>query len=107
MIWGVGLGEDDPAVQNPALRKRLNLLGFALMEVRNRLRGCGVPNFRLNLMPATQEAHAVNGEIVIRMLAKDDYPSWKSLWDGYNAFYGRHGATELPPETTQMTWSRF
>jgi GNAT superfamily N-acetyltransferase len=29
------------------------------------------------------------------------------LWDGYNAFYGRHGATALPPEVTQMTWSRF
>jgi RimJ/RimL family protein N-acetyltransferase len=30
---------------------------------------------------------------------------WKALWDGYNAFYGRHGATELPPEITQMTWA--
>jgi GNAT superfamily N-acetyltransferase len=49
----------------------------------------------------------VNDKVVIRMLVKDDYPSWKILWDGYNAFYGRHGATELPLETTQMTWSRF
>jgi GNAT superfamily N-acetyltransferase len=49
----------------------------------------------------------VNDKVVIRMLVKDDYPSWKVLWDGYNAFYGRHGPTELPPEITQMTWSRF
>jgi hypothetical protein len=49
----------------------------------------------------------MNDKIVIRMLMKDDYRSWKALWDGYNAFYGRHGATELPPEITQMTWSCF
>src|ERR1700704_569676 len=41
------------------------------------------------------------------MLMKDDYSLWKALWDGYNAFYGRHGTTELPSEITQMTWSRF
>jgi GNAT superfamily N-acetyltransferase len=29
------------------------------------------------------------------------------LWNGYNAFYGREGATALPPEITAMTWSRF
>lgn len=46
-------------------------------------------------------------EIVIRTIVKDDYPSWKILWDGYNAFYGRRDATALPSETTQMTWSRF
>ena len=49
----------------------------------------------------------MNDKIVIRMLVKDDYSSWKALWDEYNAFYGRHGATELPPEITPMTWSRF
>ena len=49
----------------------------------------------------------MNDKIVIRMLMKDDYSSWKALWDRYNAFYGRHGTTELPPEITQMTWSRF
>jgi GNAT superfamily N-acetyltransferase len=49
----------------------------------------------------------VNDKIVIRMPVKDDYPSWKALWNGYNAFYGRHGATELSPEITWVTWSRF
>jgi GNAT superfamily N-acetyltransferase len=38
---------------------------------------------------------------------RDDYPAWKVLWDGYNAFYGRSGPTALAPEITQMTWSRF
>jgi GNAT superfamily N-acetyltransferase len=53
------------------------------------------------------ETPVVNDEIVIRPVVKDDYAGWKILWDGYNAFYGRHGATALPAETTQMTWSRF
>ena len=38
---------------------------------------------------------------------KDDFPRWRPLWDGYNAFYGRAGETALSPEITQMTWSRF
>lgn len=36
-VWGVGLTADDSAVENPNLWKGLNLLGFALMEVRERL----------------------------------------------------------------------
>ncbi|MEM7032109.1 MAG: NADAR family protein [Chloroflexota bacterium] len=36
-IWGIGLKEDDPKAQNPEQWAGLNLLGFALMEVRNRL----------------------------------------------------------------------
>ncbi len=38
---------------------------------------------------------------------REDFPAWKELWDGYNAFYGRLGATALAPEITLMTWSRF
>lgn len=45
--------------------------------------------------------------LTVRAIAKDDFPRWKPLWDGYNAFYGRAGNTALPPEVTQMTWSRF
>ena len=37
-IWGIGLGADSPDVQNPALWQGPNLLGFALMEVRDQLR---------------------------------------------------------------------
>ena len=29
------------------------------------------------------------------------------MWDGYNAFYGRSGATALAPEITKLTWTRF
>ena len=43
----------------------------------------------------------------IRSIAKSDFEAWKALWDGYNAFYGRHGATALPDGTTRMTWARF
>ncbi len=46
-------------------------------------------------------------QIVIRPVLQKDFPDWKVLWDGYNAFYGREGATALPPEITQITWSRF
>jgi ribA/ribD-fused uncharacterized protein len=37
-IWGIGLGRDEDHVENPLLWKGLNLLGFALMEVRSRLK---------------------------------------------------------------------
>lgn len=45
--------------------------------------------------------------IVIRSIHREDFPAWNVLWDGYNAFYGRTGATALPPEITRTTWSRF
>jgi GNAT superfamily N-acetyltransferase len=47
------------------------------------------------------------GGFAIRAVAKEDFPSWRVLWDGYNAFYGRSGLTALPEEVTRMTWSRF
>lgn len=43
----------------------------------------------------------------IRSVVPADYDQWKPLWDGYNAFYGRHGATALPDRITLQTWSRF
>jgi ribA/ribD-fused uncharacterized protein len=36
-IWGIGLAADDPRAADPAAWEGLNLLGFALMEVRSRL----------------------------------------------------------------------
>jgi ribA/ribD-fused uncharacterized protein len=36
-IWGVGLAANDPMAMNPRQWKGLNLLGFALMEVRAQL----------------------------------------------------------------------
>jgi GNAT superfamily N-acetyltransferase len=49
----------------------------------------------------------LNNEILIRPVQQGDFPQWKSLWDGYNAFYGRKDETALPEETTRTTWSRF
>jgi len=36
-IWGIGLAADHPDAEKPAAWKGLNLLGFALMEVRSML----------------------------------------------------------------------
>ena len=43
----------------------------------------------------------------IRPIETSDFASWKPLWDGYNAFYGRKDATALPDAVTQATWQRF
>jgi len=44
---------------------------------------------------------------LIRAAVAADYDRWRPLWDGYNAFYGRSGATALPEEITRITWARF
>jgi GNAT superfamily N-acetyltransferase len=43
----------------------------------------------------------------IRPINTLDYEGWLPLWDGYNAFYGRQGATALDLNITQTTWARF
>jgi GNAT superfamily N-acetyltransferase len=47
------------------------------------------------------------GDLAIRSIRRTDYEGWRPLWDGYNAFYGRSGATALPEPITQATWERF
>lgn len=37
-IWGIGMGESNPAARDPSLWRGQNLLGFALMEVRASLK---------------------------------------------------------------------
>lgn len=37
-IWGIGLAADDPRARNPKMWEGQNLLGFALMHVRDQLR---------------------------------------------------------------------
>lgn len=49
----------------------------------------------------------MNPALQVRAVRDADFPQWRVLWDGYNAFYGRSGDTALPPEITRMTWSRF
>src|SRR5258707_546342 len=44
---------------------------------------------------------------VIRFARATDFARWLPLWDGYNAFYGRAGATALPAAITELTWTRF
>lgn len=47
------------------------------------------------------------GRFLVRAVRRTDYDGWRPLWDGYNAFYGRSGATALPESITRMTWQRF
>lgn len=44
---------------------------------------------------------------LVRPIRRDDYAGWRPLWDGYNAFYGRSGATALDEAVTAQTWERF
>ena len=43
----------------------------------------------------------------VRPVEQADLAAWTPLWDGYNAFYGRAGATALSPAITAVTWGRF
>jgi GNAT superfamily N-acetyltransferase len=45
--------------------------------------------------------------LTIRNIEPNDRPQWQVLWDGYNAFYGRSGASALDPAITELTWERF
>ena len=46
-------------------------------------------------------------DLVIREPLPADFDGWLVLWEGYNAFYGRAGATALPREISELTWQRF
>jgi GNAT superfamily N-acetyltransferase len=45
--------------------------------------------------------------VTVRPVRPSDFDQWLPLWEGYNAFYGRSGATALAAEITQTTWERF
>ncbi|PRD58510.1 GNAT family N-acetyltransferase [Phyllobacterium myrsinacearum] len=49
----------------------------------------------------------MTNDLLVRPVTRQDYDQWLPLWDGYNAFYGRSGATALPAEITRTTWQRF
>ncbi len=44
---------------------------------------------------------------LVRPIRQEDYAGWRPLWDGYNAFYGRSGATALDERVTAQTWEWF
>ena len=44
---------------------------------------------------------------MVRSVMPGEFDAWVELWDGYNAFYGRHGPTALPSQITRTTWQRF
>ena len=52
-----------------------------------------------------QQSHRM--PLTIRPIARQDQAQWHPLWAGYNAFYGREGATALSAEITAATWERF
>jgi GNAT superfamily N-acetyltransferase len=54
---------------------------------------------------ARQPGSAVT--VRIREAVRSDYEQWLPLWEGYNAFYGRSGATALAQSVTDTTWERF
>lgn len=45
--------------------------------------------------------------LIIRSVSTSDLPGWRTLWAGYNAFYGRKDETALADEISQTTWKRF
>jgi GNAT superfamily N-acetyltransferase len=49
----------------------------------------------------------MSDKILIRAVRQGNFAEWKSLWDGYNAFYGRKEETALSDAITNVTWSRF
>ena len=58
------------------------------------------------IAPANKE-NTMADELQIRPLRPSDHDRWAVLWDGYNTFYGRFGATALDPEITRTTLARF
>jgi len=46
-------------------------------------------------------------KIIIREPVHADLSQWRSLWDQYNAFYGRIGATALSEDIVESTWRRI
>jgi GNAT superfamily N-acetyltransferase len=50
---------------------------------------------------------SVGIHILARSIAPRDKDEWRPLWDAYNAFYGRTGATALDEDITARTWRWF
>jgi GNAT superfamily N-acetyltransferase len=66
-----------------------------------------LPARALRGAPFMNAEKPMSSELAVRFVTRQDYDRWLPLWHGYNAFYGRSGATALAPEITAMTWARF
>ncbi len=49
----------------------------------------------------------MSAAVRVRFVTRGDYAEWLPLWEGYNEFYKRFGATALPDAITRVTWERF
>jgi GNAT superfamily N-acetyltransferase len=49
----------------------------------------------------------MSAAVRVRFVTRGDYAEWLPLWEGYNEFYKRVGATALPDAITRVTWERF
>ena len=49
----------------------------------------------------------MNPALTVRPVQSGDWDRWLPLWLGYNAFYGRAGATALSDDVNRTTWQRF
>src|ERR1700751_1488691 len=63
--------------------------------------------YRFVVRSTSETSRTMSNDLTIRFVTPVDFEQWLPLWDGYNAFYGRSGATALSPEITRMTWARF
>jgi GNAT superfamily N-acetyltransferase len=63
--------------------------------------------YRFVVRSTSETGRTMSNDLTIRFVTPEDFERWLPLWDGYNAFYGRSGATALSPEITRMTWARF
>jgi ribA/ribD-fused uncharacterized protein len=63
--WGIGRGKNDPAKLRPSQWRGENLLGFALMDVRERLRSASPPPTAPNLTSRQLQTAAVTRQAAV------------------------------------------
>jgi GNAT superfamily N-acetyltransferase len=66
-----------------------------------------LPRAPLGRAPFMNSESSMPSDLQIHSVTRQDYDQWLPLWDGYNAFYGRSGATALGSDITRTTWARF
>jgi hypothetical protein len=84
-IWGIGIGPSDPAVRDVSAWKGQNLLGFALMDARDRLRRFPRPALPAGAVapPWIAFPHLPRGDIGWRMgHGEDHFWKWHAWWSG-------------------------